>query len=223
LSIKLVKGGHTKEVPMTAEATKPMKKAKKNTPPKTKVDPSRSPTVGMRKTRLMELAEGYGDSGMMNPRSIDPLVYMLAEMGEGVFGKSLIDHCQDEIALSNASFPRKRALGFLTDQIIRKYLAATFKTEGRSDTSHKLLRMPVLNDASYVDYFMTVSMMERDANRTVVAPVMGDLIKMVTGYETEQPAHVCNAIVNFFKVTKDQQGFEELLKGLCKLVKLTVR
>jgi hypothetical protein len=205
----------------TESAMKPKRSRKTKTKsPDKKPRPTAEHTIGMRKTRLMELAEGYGDTGMMNPRSIDPLVYLLAELGEAAFGKSVIDHCQDGIALSNAGFPRKRALGFLADQMVRKYLAAEFKSLGKTDTASRLTRMPVLNDASYVDYFMTVSMLDRDAFRTLLHPVVGEFVKLISGYETEQPGNVCQTVVEFFRVTNNQTGFEELLTGLCGLVKL---
>lgn len=175
--------------------------------------------IGIRKTRLMELAEYYGDTGLMNPRTIDPVVYMLAEMGEGAFGKKMIDNCREEIALSNADFPKSKALGYLADQLLRKYLATAFQNAGKPEVFSKLSRMPVFNQSSYVDYFMMVSMIERDTFRTDLQTVSNDLVKVVTGYQAEQPGQVCASIVNFFKVTKNQTGFEELLKGLCSLVK----
>lgn len=175
--------------------------------------------VGIRKTRLMELAESYGDTGLLNPRSIDPLVYMLAEMGEAAFGKAVIDNCRDSIALTNASFPKQKAIGYLADQMIRKYLAHEFHESGKQDLSGKLKKMPVLNAASYVDYFMIVSMLERDAFRTPVHAVANDMVKLITGYQTENPGQVCDAILSFFKVTKNQKGFEDLLRSLCMLVK----
>jgi hypothetical protein len=194
---------------------KPRKNKKKTTP----VSQQSTVQVGIRKTRLMELAEGYGDTGLMNPRSVDPLVYMLAEMGESAFGKSVINNCQEDIALSNAGFPKKKAIGYLADQVIRKYLAHEFQTSGKPDVSGKLKRMPVLNEASYVDYFMTVSMLERDAFRTSVHQSANDMVKLITGYQTESPGQVCDAIINFFKTTKNQAGFEDLLRSLCVLVK----
>lgn len=177
------------------------------------------PNVGIRKTRLMQLAENYGDSGLMNPRSIDPIVYMLAGMGETTFGKTLIENCQDGIALSNTGFSRQKALGFLADRMIRKYLSGEFNLAGKQETSRDIARLPVLNEASYVDYFMLVSRLEKDAFRTPVAKVASDMIKLVTGYQTEQPAQVCGAVINFFKTTKNQKGFEDLLNEFCVLVK----
>jgi hypothetical protein len=175
--------------------------------------------VGVRKTRLMELAEYYGDTGLMNPRSIDPLVYMLAEMGEAAFGKSVIDACWDEVALTNAGFSKQKSLAFLADQMVRKYLADAFFHAGKDDMGQKLSKMPAFSETSYVDYFMSVSMLDRDTFRTDLHKVSGNMIKIVTGYQTEQAGQVCDAIVSFFKATKNKTGFEELLKGLGRLVK----
>lgn len=176
-------------------------------------------TIGIKKTQLMKLAEKYGDSGLMNPRTIDPLVHMLAEMGENAFGKSVIENCAEQIALTNAGFPKQKALGFLADRMVRKYIAGEFRHSNKGEIASRLSKMPVLNQASYTDYFMTVSMMERDAFRTRMAPAMDDMVKMITGYQTEQPHNVCAAVVNFFSLTKDQHGFEELLTEFCSLVK----
>lgn len=182
-------------------------------------DSTQRMTVGIRKTKLMQVGEFYGDTGLMNPRSIDPLVYMLAERGEATFGGSFIDNCKDGIALSNAGYPKQKALCFLADRMLRKYVAEAFVTVGKGDVGSDLKKMPPLSEATYVDYFMKVSRLERDAFRTNIHPVMNDLAKMVSGYQTEQPNHVCDTIASFFKLTRNQSGMEELLGDLCKLVK----
>lgn len=195
------------------------KKTKKVTAPNENTFKVNTQLVGIRKTRLMELGESYGDTGLMNPRSIDPLVYMLAELGEINFGASVIDECWNDIALSNANFPKQKALGFLTDHLIRFHLAKAFQGYGKIDVGNKLSNLPVLNSSSYIDFFMTVSFLDKDAFRTDLHPVMNDIVKMVTAYQSEQAGPVCNAVVNFFKATKDKKGFEETLKKLCSLVK----
>lgn len=175
--------------------------------------------IGIKKTQLMRLAEKYGDTGLTNPRSIDPLVHMLAELGEVTFGPSVIVACEESIALSNSGFNRGKAIGFLADQMVRKYLAHALRSCGKDELGLKISKMPVLNSASYVDYFMACSTLERDAFRTDVHKVANDMVKIVTGYQTEQPGQVCDSIVNFFKTTKNRAGYEELLKNLCHLVK----
>lgn len=178
-----------------------------------------SNTLGIKKTALMLLAESYGDTGLMNPRSIDPIVYMLAEMGESAFGPDVIKNCSQYIPLTNSGFSKKKALGFLADRICRFYLPTLFSRGGKSDTALKLQRMPVLNEASYVDYFMTISMLDRDAFRTEAHPLIADLTRMVAGYETEQAYPICSAVTLYFKQTRDPRGFENLLNQLCLLVK----
>lgn len=197
-------------------ARKPRKKVTKAAGP---VHQAEKQTVGIRKTRLMQLAEGYGDSGLLNPRSIDPIVYMLAQMGESAFGKSVIDNCQDSIALSNTGFNKQKALGYLADRMVRKYLSDEFTSIGKREMSRDLSRLPVLSEASYVDYFMTVAKLEKEAFRTPIAMAAADMVRLITGYQTEQPIQVCEAIINFFRITKNQEGFEEILKDFCVLAK----
>ena len=209
---------------MEAKETKPVKAKAPRKPRKKKAEvrPTTQMTdhnVGIKKTQLMRLAEKYGDTGLTNPRSIDPLVHLLAELGEITFGSDVIVSCESSIALSNSGFPRGKAIGFLADQMVRKYLAHALIGCGKDELGLKISKMPVLNSASYVDYFMACSTLERDAFRTDVHKVANDMVKIVTGYQTEQAGQVCDAIVNFFKTTKNRRGFEELLKNLCHLVK----
>jgi hypothetical protein len=204
----------------TTPVKKPRKKATAKKANTTLQGHVNQDAIGIRKTALMQLAESYGDTGLMNPRSIDPVVYMLADMGESAFGPTCIKNCAKDIALTNGGFNKRRSLGFLANQIYRVYLPKLLSE--KPEIYKKLTRLPVLNDASYVDYFMLVTFLEKDCFRTPAEKVAPSMVHLLLGYENEQPDQVCRAVTDFFKHTKDQKGFETLLSELCHVVK-TVR
>jgi len=171
----------------------------------------------------MEIAEYYGDSGMMNPRSIDPLVYMLVDMAEGRFGPEIVDEkVRNAVALSNAGAPKSRTIALLADRLIRHYLAEGFRQNQKTEMAATLKNLPPLTQASYVDYFVMIIKIEREAFRTPLASVTSHLSKVLLGYQTESPFPICEAIVDFFWDQQNPEGMRQLIGELAACAKLKV-
>ena len=175
----------------------------------------------MKKTRLMVLAERYGDTGAgaLNPRTIDAIVYQITEMGETAFGPKFTEALEDEVSLTEASYPKNKALEFLTSEFMRKYLS-------RSMTNHHIAQgtnfsaLPPLNKDTYVDYFMAITTLDRHTNKTPLQQTTFNIHAVLTGYSTESSYPVCEGIVNFFKDMKDEVSLYLLIKTLCEKIKL---
>ena len=174
----------------------------------------------MRKTRLMEVAEKWGDkgAGSLNPRTIDGIVYQITEMGEAAFGPKFTQALEEDISLTEASYSKEKALGFLTSEFMRKYLARAM-TDRNILQGEKFNILPPLNRDTYVDYFMAVTTLERHTNRTPLQHATLNLHAVLAGYSTESSYPVCDGIVQFFQIMKDEVGLYLLIKSLCEKIK----
>lgn len=176
----------------------------------------------MRKTRLMQLAEAYGDRGLgssLTTSTIDGVVYMLAERIESLFGPKLIDQLQNDIALTQSGFSKKKALEIITSDFLENHLVQDLRLVGINRVAEDLEKLPPLSDKTYVDYFVTLTTIEYSTLKTPLAKVAGKIASILSGYSTESPYPVCDGIVQFFKDTDNSQGCVDLVKNLCAQIK----
>jgi hypothetical protein len=174
----------------------------------------------MKKTKLMEIAEKYGDAGAgaLNPRTIDGVIYQITSLAEHAFGPSFVSQLEEDISLTESSFPRKDALGFLAGEFITRYLAVALQDKNISFAGN-LRSLPKLDDLTYVDYFSAFTTFERHVFRTQLEKACVGVPHILTGYTTETSLPVCEGIVKFFKETKNDLGCFMLIKSLCDKIK----
>ena len=174
----------------------------------------------MRKSHLMKIAEKYGDrgAGALNPRTIDAVVYQITEMGERAFGTEFTEALETEVCLTESSYPRQKALEFLTSEFMRKYLARAL-CGNQIDYGKKIGVLPPLTRDTYVDYFMAVTTLDRHTHNTPLQKAAINVHSVLTGYSTETSYPVCEGIVKFFKATRDEVGLYLLIQALCEKIK----
>jgi len=175
----------------------------------------------MRKTRLMQLAEAYGDrgAGTLISGTIDGVVYLLSERAESIFGPRMIDILKKDIALTQSGFPKKKSLEIITGNFIKNYLAADLKNARVDKIADELSKLKPLSSDTYVDYFVALTMLEHGASRTPLAKAVSRVSSILTGYQTESAYPVCDGIVQFFHDTDNAGGCVDLISDLCKEIK----
>lgn len=176
----------------------------------------------MKKTRLMQLAEAYGDRGVgasLTTSTIDAVVYMLSDMAESAFGPQIIDAMKHDIALTQGGFPKKKSLEIITSEFIKKFLLEELKMHKVDKVSSDIQKLPPLSDKTYVDYFVTFTSIEHNTLRTPISKSANKISSILAGYSTESAYPVCDGIVSFFKETENPAGCVELIKTLCSEIK----
>jgi hypothetical protein len=176
----------------------------------------------MRKTRLRRLADSYGDKEcVLAPASIDPVIYMMAELGESSFGHTFIDLVWDDIQLTNGNFPRKKSLEIISN-IFFKDLMQAFENVGKmkqDEYAKKMRELPPLDDNTYVDYFVLFITVDQHVSNTVLQKACPNIQAILTAYQTESPGAFCEGIVTFYRETENVLGYMKAIKKLCDTIK----
>jgi hypothetical protein len=168
----------------------------------------------------MEIAERYGDhgAGALNPRTIDAVVYQITELGEQAFGPKFTEALEEDISLTEASYPKSKALEFLASAFVQKYVSQALN-RNQIELGQRVGNLPPLTRDTYVDYFMALTTLERATFRTPLQNTAVNVQAVLAGYSTETSYPVCEGIVKFFKDTKNQVGLYLLIKALCEKIK----
>jgi hypothetical protein len=176
----------------------------------------------MRKTRLRRLADSYGDKEcVLAPASIDPVIYMMAEMGETNFGHQFVDLVWDDIQLTNGNFPRKKALEIVANGFLKDLMQA-FENVGKikqDEYAKRMRELPPLNDNTYVDYFVLFITVDQQVSNTPLQRACPNVQAILSAYQTESPGQFCEGIVTFYRETSDVTGYMKIIKSLCDTIK----
>jgi len=175
----------------------------------------------MRKTKLMEIAEKYGDSGAgrLNPRTMDAVVYQISDLAETAFGAKFVAELEEDISLTEASYSKQKSLAFLTSEFLRRYVSGALSEHNVDKLAGKLKHLRPLSQETFVDYFSAMTDFERHTFRTPLEKACVNVQAVLTGYSTETSFPVCDGIVNFFQSRNDQLGLFQLIQSLCVKIK----
>lgn len=179
----------------------------------------------MRKTRLMEIAAKHSTNKtvLVNTSMIDGVVYMLCEMAESDFGPELFDDkLADAIQCTQTGMSRKASLEFLLNDFLHNHLFADLRRVGKTSAAKELLGLPRLTEATYVDYFVKLTTLERHTFRTELEKACYQMPEILAGYTTETPFPVCQGIVNYFKKTQNPEGMSAVIRNLSAYIKREV-
>lgn len=176
-----------------------------------------------KKTKLIEIAEKWGDkdAGALNPRTIDGVVLQISTLAESAFGPKFISELEEDISLTEASYPRHKAVAFLVSEFITRHLAKEVtKLDGSGgDLGSKMGSLQPLSDLTYTDYFMAMTGLERYVFRTPLERACSRIHSILSGYTTVSPYQACEGIVFFFKETKNPLGLFQIIQKLCDKIK----
>jgi hypothetical protein len=174
----------------------------------------------MRKTRLMEVAQSFGDrnGATLNSATIDSVVYLMCEFSEGKFGRNIIDKIGTSICLSNGGRNVKKTLEFLAAEFFEKSVKEALRSENLPGRE-KISILPPLSEASYIDYFTTLNGFDRNYMRSPNARAYELLNSILFAYQTTNSETLCGQIVEFHYLTKTPEGLVSLIRDLAVYAK----
>lgn len=172
----------------------------------------------MRTTQLMELTKRYngGNAVMADTRFIHGIIYLLAEKAEIAFGPQLITKLEADLIYTQTGVPTRPVLERIMNMFMEDYL---FPIVAYHDsTQNKLLGLDPLSEETQTDYFITFMELEKASNRQRINS-LSNLQGMLSAYASNQPAPICQGVVDFFVETKSPENCIELISRLCVFVK----
>jgi len=169
----------------------------------------------------MELCERMGDRGvaLLQSRFLHPVIYQMAELGEAAFGPSLIQHLSEDLPhTANGLIRNHEILEPLTDRFFRRHLIP-----GLQRTSPDFPDLPPLSSATYVDYFVKISDIQRQSRGTPEESASQHVSDILMAYSTESSHPLISGIVDFFRLSRNQSGYEDLMIEACRIAKGSVQ
>lgn len=165
----------------------------------------------------MELCERMGDRGvaLLQSRFLHPVIYQMAELGEAAFGPSLIQHLSEDLPhTANGLVRNHEILEPLTDRFFRHHLIPMLQQKNPD-----FAVLPKLTSQTYVDYFVKISDIVRHSRGTAEEAAVQQVSGILMAYSTESSHPLIQGIVDFFRLSRNQAGYEDLLIEACRIAK----